>query len=76
MNRRRFLLNSGCLSVTLMLNSSFAFSSNSNLGDSVLGLPVGSLVAGTGEISFFNQDNLISNKNKQVISNNKASSFI
>jgi len=31
MNRRRFLLNSGCLSVTLMLNSSFAFSSNSNL---------------------------------------------
>jgi len=31
MNRRRFLLNSGCLSVTLMLNSSFVFSSNSNL---------------------------------------------
>ena len=31
MNRRRFLLNSGCLSVTLMLNPSFTFSSNSNL---------------------------------------------
>lgn len=40
-----------------------SFSSNSNLGDSTLGLPVGSLVAGTGDISFFNQDNLISNKN-------------
>ena len=30
MNRRRFLLNSGCLSVTLMLNPYFTFSSNSN----------------------------------------------
>lgn len=40
-----------------------SFSSNSNLGDSTLGLPVGSLVAGTGDINFFNQDNLISNKN-------------
>ena len=40
-----------------------SFSSSSNLGDATLGLPVGSLVAGTGDISLFNQDNLISNKN-------------
>jgi len=40
-----------------------SFSSNSNLGDSTLGLPVGSIVSGTGSIKFFNEDNLISNKN-------------
>jgi hypothetical protein len=40
-----------------------SFSSNSNLGDSTLGLPVGSIVSGSGDIKFFNQDNLISNKN-------------
>lgn len=40
-----------------------SFSSNSNIGDSVLGLPVGSIVSGTGDITLFNQDNLISNRN-------------
>jgi hypothetical protein len=40
-----------------------SFSSNSSLGDSTLGLPVGSIVSGGGNIKFFNQDNLISNKN-------------
>ena len=33
MNRRRFLTNSGCLSVTLMLNPSFAFSSNTKINN-------------------------------------------
>lgn len=38
MNRRRFLLNSGCLSVTLMLNPSVTFSSNSNLNIEGVGI--------------------------------------
>lgn len=42
MNRRRFLTNSGCLSVTLMLNPSFAFSSNSasNIQGVAIDLPL------------------------------------
>jgi ethanolamine ammonia-lyase large subunit len=42
MNRRRFLTNSGCLSVTLMLNPSFAFTSNStsNIEGVVIDLPL------------------------------------
>lgn len=39
------------------------FSTDSNIGDSALGLPIGSIVAGTGSIEFFNDDNLISDKN-------------
>lgn len=38
MNRRRFLLNSGCLSLTLMLNPSVTFSSNSNLNIEGVGI--------------------------------------
>lgn len=40
-----------------------SFSSSSNLGDSVLGLPIGSMVSGTGSIKMFSEDNLISDKN-------------
>ncbi len=42
MNRRRFLTNSGCLSVTLMLNPSFAFTSNSasNIEGVAIDLPL------------------------------------
>jgi hypothetical protein len=39
------------------------FSSSSNIGDSFLGLPVGSMVGGDGQIRLFSEDNLISDKN-------------
>lgn len=45
------------------------FSKNSSIGDSVLGLPVGSMVSSSGSIKFFNDDNLISNKNVDSILN-------
>jgi len=40
-----------------------SFSSSSNLGDSVLGLPIGSMVQGSGSIKLFSEENLISDKN-------------
>ena len=45
------------------------FSKNSTIGDSTLGLPVGSMVSSTGSIKFFNDDNLISNKNSSSLLN-------
>lgn len=39
------------------------FSTTSNIGDSVLGLPIGSMVAADGDVKLFNEDNLISDKN-------------
>jgi len=45
------------------------FSKNSSIGDSTLGLPVGSLVSSSGSIRFFNDDNLISNKNSSSLLN-------
>ena len=45
------------------------FSKNSSLGDSTLGLPVGSMVSSSGSIKFFNDDNLISNKNVDSLLN-------
>ena len=45
------------------------FSKNSSLGDSTLGLPVGSMVTASGNIRFFNDDNLISNKNVDSLLN-------
>lgn len=39
------------------------FSSSSNIGDSVLGLPIGSMVSGNGSIKLFSEENLISDKN-------------
>ncbi len=47
-----------------------SLSVNSNLGDSVLGLPVGSIVSATGDVKLFNDDNLISNKNNLSILQN------
>jgi hypothetical protein len=40
-----------------------AFSMSTSIGDDTLGLPVGSVVSTKGRISFFNDDNLVSNKN-------------
>ena len=45
------------------------FTINSTIGDSVLGLPVGSIVSATGTMNFFNEDNLISNSNNNSILN-------
>lgn len=45
------------------------FSKNSSLGDATLGLPVGSMVTSSGNIKFFNDDNLISNKNSDSLIN-------
>jgi hypothetical protein len=45
------------------------FSKNSKIGDATLGLPVGSMVSSTGSIKFFNDDNLISNKNSNSLLN-------
>jgi hypothetical protein len=39
------------------------FSSSSNIGDSFLGLPIGSMVAGDGQVRLFSEENLISDKN-------------
>jgi len=40
-----------------------SFNLDSSIGDNSLGLPVGSIVSGNGRAEFFNEDNLISNKN-------------
>lgn len=40
---------------------------NSNLGDTTLGLPVGSIVSSSGDIKLFNEDNMISNNNTNSI---------
>ena len=40
-----------------------AFSMSTSIGDDTLGLPVGSVVSTKGRISFFNDDNLVSDKN-------------
>lgn len=43
------------------------FNINSTIGDSTLGLPAGSIVSSTGTLNLFNEDNLISNSNKNSI---------
>jgi hypothetical protein len=40
---------------------------DSRIGDTVMGLPSGSIVSGEGSIDFFNQDNIISSKNVNSI---------
>ena len=40
-----------------------AFSMSTSIGDNTFGLPVGSVVSTKGRISFFNDDNLVSDKN-------------
>jgi len=40
-----------------------SFSSSSSIGDSVFGLPIGSMVEGSGTIKLFSEENLISDKN-------------
>jgi hypothetical protein len=42
---------------------------DTNVGDTVLGLPTGSIVSATGSIDLFNEDNIISNKNNNSILN-------
>jgi hypothetical protein len=47
-----------------------SLSVDTTIGDSVLGLPVGSIVSSTGSIDLFNENNLISNKNTNSILDN------
>jgi hypothetical protein len=42
---------------------------NTNVGDTALGLPIGSIVSAEGSIDLFNEDNIISNKNSSSILN-------